>query len=238
MLEGIHMRSSVLREHGAPLIIGSFGAVAVLDYGCTTVPFAQPRNALVGNFLSAVVGVGITKLVALSPDFENLRWLAGALACATASSLMSLTKTIHPPAGATALLAATDPQITALGCYYLGLVVLGSVLMLAVACVLNNIQMSYPMYWWTPAPLRPPNSGGDLEPDGDLEKKATSGSTSSPSDGSSAATLAHVETERLDSVISRGGEGVSGEALEELEYEVGSGRVSENVLRAMRSVER
>lgn len=234
------MQSSVLREHGAPLIIGSFGAVAVLDYGCTTVPFAQPRNALVGNFLAAVIGVGITKLLALSSDFERLRWLAGALACATASGLMSLTKTIHPPAGATALLAATDPQITKLGWYYLGLVMLGSVLMLAVACVLNNIQLRYPMYWWTPDVLRPQQSEDDSK-DVDIEKKDTNHSTSSSSssDGPRPEPPRRVTSERLDSVMSHGGEGISEATLRELERQEGSQEeISEDVLQAMRSIER
>lgn len=45
---------------------------------------------------------------------------------------MVLTKTIHPPAGATALLAATEPAVVALGWLYVGVVVLGTVVLLAV----------------------------------------------------------------------------------------------------------
>jgi hypothetical protein len=101
------------------------------------------------------VGIGITKLFALLPSgrFDDLRWLAGALAVGTSSVVMSVTKTIHPPAGATALLAATSPDITRLGWYLLPLVLLGSTLMLISACVINNIHRQFPMYWWTPVAL-------------------------------------------------------------------------------------
>jgi HPP family len=66
---------------------------------------------------------------------------------------MSATNTVHPPAGATALLAATSPEITALGWYLLALVLLGSTLMLASACVINNVHRRFPIYWWTPTDL-------------------------------------------------------------------------------------
>jgi HPP family len=97
----------------------------------------------------------VTKLFALLPEarFEDLRWLAGALAVGTSSFVMSATNTVHPPAGATALLAATSPEITALGWYLLALVFLGSILMLASACVINNIHRRFPIYWWTPVDL-------------------------------------------------------------------------------------
>jgi HPP family len=77
---------------------------------------------------------------------------------------MGATKTVHPPAGATALLAATSPEITSLGWYLLALVLLGSALMLASACIVNNIHRRFPVYWWTPVDLgdaynRRPRSG-------------------------------------------------------------------------------
>jgi HPP family len=97
----------------------------------------------------------VTRLFALLPEarFEDLRWLAGALAVGISSVVMSATNTVHPPAGATALLAATSPEITALGWYLLALVLLGSTLMLASACVINNIHRRFPVYWWTPVDL-------------------------------------------------------------------------------------
>jgi hypothetical protein len=67
---------------------------------------------------------------------------------------MLITGTIHPPGGASAVLAATDPVITAMGWHFVGLVMWGTTLMLAVGLVINNIQRQFPMYWWTPLDLR------------------------------------------------------------------------------------
>jgi len=86
----------------------------------------------------------------LRSDFDGLRWIAGAAACAVSSALMTLTNTVHPPGGATALLAAVDPTISALGWIFVPLILLGSALMLGVALLVNNIQRQYPVYWWTP----------------------------------------------------------------------------------------
>jgi CBS-domain-containing membrane protein len=152
----------------APIIIASFGASAILEYNSISSLLAQPRNAIFGQALSAVISIAITKAFQLSDDFENLRWLAGALAVATASAAMGLTKTIHPPAGATALLAATTPEITELGWFLVPLVLLGSVVMLLIACVVNNIQRQFPSYWWTEHDLSLSRAGG-----ADVEKEAS-----------------------------------------------------------------
>lgn len=124
--------------------------------------------------------MGITKLFHLNSNFENLRWIAGALAVGIASAVMGITKTVHPPAGATALLAATSPEMTELGWYLVALILLGSTLMVAVACVLNNIQRQFPMYWWTPMDLSKPKAC-DIErvdKNGEVEgSNASTGST-------------------------------------------------------------
>ena len=81
------------------MIIGSFGASAVLIYGAIKSPLAQPRNLLGGHVISALIGVTAFKLV------EPNLWLAAALAVATSIAVMHATKTLHPPGGATALIA-------------------------------------------------------------------------------------------------------------------------------------
>lgn len=129
------------------------GAAAILEYNTIESPLAQPRNSIVGHFISAVVGIAITKLFELSPHFESLRWVAGAMACGLASAAMALTNTVHPPAGATALLAAVDPVVSHLGWYLLPLVLLSTVLTVASACLINNIQRRFPLYWVTPVDL-------------------------------------------------------------------------------------
>lgn len=78
------------------------------------------------------------------------------MACGIASAVMLLTGTVHPPGGASAVLAATDPVVRSLGWYFVGLVVWGATLMVLVALVINNIQRQFPSYWWTPLDLRKP----------------------------------------------------------------------------------
>ena len=129
-------------------------------------PLGQPRNALLGHTFSALVGVAVTKLFLYHSDFERLRWVAGAIACGLASAVMLLTNTVHPPGGASAMLAATTVEITNMGWYFVGLVMLGTTLMLLVSLVTNNIQRQFPTYWWTPVDLRNKNiATHDFVPD-------------------------------------------------------------------------
>ncbi|GAB7347758.1 hypothetical protein MBLNU459_g5307t1 [Dothideomycetes sp. NU459] len=143
-----------LARYNPPVIIASLGASAILDYNCIRTPLAQPRNAFFGQTFSALIGVAIAKLFQLRSDFEALRWVAGAVCCACASLAMALTNTTHPPGGATAVLAATNTQIIAMGWIYVPFVMLGSVVMLTVALLVNNVQRQYPVYWWTAVDLR------------------------------------------------------------------------------------
>jgi hypothetical protein len=180
IIENVFLALPQLSGHAVPIVIASFGAAAILEYNTIESPLAQPRNLVLGHFFSAVVGVGITKLfLHLPPDrFEDLRWLAGALAVGVASIVMSFSKTIHPPAGATALLAATNLEIQELGWWLLPLVLLASMLMLASALVLNNgMGRRYPVYWWTPVDLqalkdqrRKDRLARWLKEEGDVEK--------------------------------------------------------------------
>lgn len=67
---------------------------------------------------------------------------------------MLLTGTVHPPGGASAVMAVTEPAITAMGWYFVGLILWGTTLMLVVGLFINNIQRQFPMYWWTPLDIR------------------------------------------------------------------------------------
>lgn len=154
IIEVVSERIPSFKEHGAPMIVGSFGAGAVLEFYAIESPLAQPRNFFIGQLLAAVLGMSFGKLFQLSASFTTIRWLGGALSCATVTSLMALTKTIHPPAGATALLAVVDDQILNLGWFFVPVVLLNCSIMFVVALAINNIQRAYPVYWWTPDDIR------------------------------------------------------------------------------------
>jgi CBS-domain-containing membrane protein len=140
----LHYR--ILDALGLSLLIGSFGASAVLIYGAVRSPLAQPRNLLGGHVLSALVGVTAQLLFGTEPI------LAASLAVATAIAVMHLSKTLHPPGGATALIAVVGgPSIHNLGYLYaLMPVALGALVMLAVALLINNLAPTrrYPEFWW------------------------------------------------------------------------------------------
>jgi CBS domain-containing membrane protein len=115
-------------------LIGSFGASSVLIYGVINSPMAQPRNLVGGHVICALVGVTLYKLI---PD---QLWLSSALAVSISIVLMQITKTLHPPGGATALIANIgSAKIHALGyLYVLNPVLSGAVILLIVAIIFNN----------------------------------------------------------------------------------------------------
>ncbi len=128
------------------LMLGSFGASAVLVYGAVRSPLAQPRNLVGGHVVSALVGVLCWKLLN-----QNL-WLAESVAVATAIAVMHATRTLHPPGGATALLAVIgSPAIHKLGFWYVLMpATIGPLILLAVAMLVNNIPSTrrYPEIWF------------------------------------------------------------------------------------------
>ncbi|TGJ78659.1 hypothetical protein E0Z10_g10101 [Xylaria hypoxylon] len=136
-----------------PRVVASFGAAAVLEFYAFESPFAQPRNLIVSQVIASVIGVSLSKLLQLRSDDDWARWLGGALACAITTSLMALTKTVHPPAGATALIAVIDDRVVSVGWKLIPLILLSSSIMLLVALILNNLFSRFPLYWWTPSDL-------------------------------------------------------------------------------------
>lgn len=140
------MHYNLVDQQGLMLLIGSFGASAVLIYGAVRSPLAQPRNLIGGHVLSALVGVMAFQWLGASP------WLAAAVAVSTSIALMHLTKTLHPPGGATALIAVIGGQsIHKLGYLYVVMpVALGACVMLIIALVVNNIPKNrkYPEFWF------------------------------------------------------------------------------------------
>lgn len=117
-------------------LIGSFGASSVLVYGIINSPLAQPRNLIGGHVISAIIGVTVFKF------FSVEIWFACALAVSLSIVAMQVTKTLHPPGGATELIAVTGGEkIEALGyMYVLSPVLSGVLILLAVALIFNNMR--------------------------------------------------------------------------------------------------
>ena len=96
--------------------------------------------------ISAVIGVTVYMCI------PEPIWLASGLSVSLAIAAMHVTKTVHPPGGATALIAVIGSEkVHALGyLYVLAPVGAGVLLMLAVAVILNNFRKDkqYPKYWF------------------------------------------------------------------------------------------
>ncbi|KAK0289467.1 hypothetical protein LTR35_002664 [Friedmanniomyces endolithicus] len=151
LVAGVFDYGSAIAALHPPVLIASFGASAILEYNTIRSPLAQPRNIIVGHALSAVVGVGVSKLFQLNPTFfANYSWVSAAVGCACASVVMSMTNTVHPPGGATAVLASAETTVVHLGWIFVPLIILASALMTTVACLFNNTLRQYPVCWWTP----------------------------------------------------------------------------------------
>lgn len=109
-------------------------------------PLSQPKNVIGGQLISSLVGV-ICHL-ALKDRFYISAWISVSAAIAA----MAITKTIHPPGGATALIAVVgSKKLRDLGFFFILMPTLsGTLIMLLVAIVINNISREtvYPRTWW------------------------------------------------------------------------------------------
>jgi len=130
---------AVTKMTGYPLLIGSLGASAVLLFGANDSPLAQPRNLIGGHLISAVTAVVIVSLCGSGP-------FAIAFGVGSAIFLMDITRTTHPPGGATALIGV---QGHAGFSFVLIPVLTGALILLAVALFTNNAvhHRQYPKHW-------------------------------------------------------------------------------------------
>ena len=124
-------------------VIGSMGATSTLIFTAFNSPLVQPRNLFGGHVISAIVGVTVYKLL---PDAI---YLSAPIAGSVAILAMKLTRTLHPPGGAIALIAVGGSEkISHLGYWFvLSPVLSGALILFIVALVVNNLNkdMQYPV---------------------------------------------------------------------------------------------
>lgn len=135
----ISMLALLARELSLALVLGSFGASCVLIFAYPDVPFSQPRNVILGHFISTLVGLTFLSTF-------GAHWWALALSVGTAIAVMMLSRTVHPPAGSNPVIVfLTQPGWSFL--WYPTLA--GAILLVVVALIYNNAVRSarYPKYW-------------------------------------------------------------------------------------------
>ena len=118
-------------------LIASFGSTMVLLYGYPESPFAQPKNIILGHFLTALIGIVFLNFVPL-PIFLNIP-----LAVGFGVMFMILLKVTHPPAGG-------NPIIVIIGSvsydYLINPIILGALIVILFGVVLNRfvLRKKYP----------------------------------------------------------------------------------------------
>lgn len=124
-------------------LIGSMGATSTLIYGAYQSPLVQPRNLFGGHLVSALVGITVLKI------FPHSLFIAAPLSVATAIFLMKITRTLHPPGGAIALICALGGEkVREMGyLFVLTPVLSGAAVLFVVAVIFNNLNrnLQYPV---------------------------------------------------------------------------------------------
>ncbi|MEU6299121.1 HPP family protein [Streptomyces erythrochromogenes] len=124
-----------------PVLIPPLAASAALVHSVPGLPLAQPRSVIGGHLLCAAVGyAGLTA-------FGSSPWVA-AVAAGIALAAMTLARTPHSPACATAVvivLRAPDPRT------FVPLLAGATLLIVLAGCALSRTRRNgtrYPQYWW------------------------------------------------------------------------------------------
>ncbi|MDN3380020.1 MULTISPECIES: HPP family protein [unclassified Pseudoalteromonas] len=84
-------------------LMAPFGATAVLVFGVPSSPLAKAKNVIGGHFLTALIGVIFVNYIGV--DTASI-----AMATGLAISMMMLTNTVHPAAGANPILIMVTGQ--------------------------------------------------------------------------------------------------------------------------------
>ncbi len=127
-------------------LMASFGASIVLVFGVPSSPLAQPRNVIGGQFISAIAGVTCDLLLGYHFMLADCTSVSAAIFC------MTITKSLHPPGGATALLAVVGSEnIKSLGyTYAIVPCLIGSSLIVCLGYLFARFtgKKDYPQKWF------------------------------------------------------------------------------------------
>lgn len=166
------MHQWINTQWSLPLLLSTFGPACALVFGLPTLPASQPLNCMGGNLVGGIVGLFWRVLVG------RQAWLAMALSCSTAIAAMEMTSLQYPPGITTSLLLSTIvPESTFQpvsignnvthnwcirtllehslllrftdGCKILLSTVIGHVVIILVALIVNNLHpnIGYPKRW-------------------------------------------------------------------------------------------
>ena len=142
---GIALALFMVEATSSKLFLASLGGTAVFLFGLTRAPAAQPRALFGGHIGSALVGIACFQI------FGDALWVY-ALAQVLALSLMLLTKTVHPPAGANPIIMIHfHSSLSAIW----NPVLVGIICLTSIAAVWSRLlkgHVRYPVSWFERSP--------------------------------------------------------------------------------------
>jgi CBS-domain-containing membrane protein len=121
------------------ILLGSFGASALLIFALPEAPLSQPRSVVLGHLSASLIALGCLALF-------GSQWWAIGVATGLAVGFMMLTRTVHPPAGSNAIIVfLAKPSWGLLISSTLG----GTLALIAIAVVYHRTtrRHKYPLYW-------------------------------------------------------------------------------------------
>jgi len=124
---------------GLPMTGIPFACSVILIIAAPASDTAQPRNLVAGHLLAALSGYAAAVLVTPS-------WWTLPIAIGLAMFAMQATRSLHPPAGLTAAITATQPVSWG---FVLSPVLIGALLIVLLSfCYFRSIGLRWPQQWF------------------------------------------------------------------------------------------
>jgi CBS-domain-containing membrane protein len=123
---------------GFPRAVAPLGASCIIVFGAHKSPLSQPRNVIGGHLISTTIALIIWSLLGKSLFIMGL-------VLALVLILLTVTKTMHPPAAASALVAVNSQA----GWEFLIPIIVGTLLLVVISTIYNNLFQTrqYPKHW-------------------------------------------------------------------------------------------
>ena len=121
------------------MLLGSFGASALLLFALPEAPLSQPRSVIGGHLSASIIA-----LICLA--IFGQQWWAVGMATGLGVGFMMLTRTVHPPAGSNAIIVfLAKPGWV----FLVSSTLAGVALLIAMACIYHRAtrRHKYPRYW-------------------------------------------------------------------------------------------
>ena len=137
------------------ILTGAYAATSVLIYDDFAIksPLAQPKNVIGSYTLASFIGVS-TRIICEYLSLDT--YISGPLAVSLALIIMNIIDVLHPPGGACALIAVIgNTNIKNMGYYYVLTSFCGSLLLVIVAILTNNLikNRTYPSNGYSILPI-------------------------------------------------------------------------------------